>query len=268
MSVVPVEKWLPQQQQRLKSFGASRSVDIHCHCLPGLDDGPTDLDESIALCRALAEDGITTVIATPHQLGSYDRINSAGTIRDGVHQLEVALAEHGIPLELYPGGDVRVDERLLNLLDADEIGTCADAGRHLLLELPHDLFVDPLPTIEHLKGLGIQAIMTHPERYRYLRGVNDRPREWVAAGALVQITAGSWLGDFGNRARDHAWRLLDDGLVSLVATDAHDAVRRPPRMTEIIQLFSEEVGRDVAQALALDNPFSVLKGNFIEPPAM
>src|SRR5262245_50854510 len=106
MSTAPLGKWVRDQQNRLDEFDAPRCVDIHCHCLYDFDDGPGTLEDSIALCRALTLDGITTVIATPHQLGRYDRLNSASMIRRAVSQLASELAERDIPLEIYPGGDV------------------------------------------------------------------------------------------------------------------------------------------------------------------
>jgi protein-tyrosine phosphatase len=264
MSTAPLGKWLPEQQRRLDEFRTSRCVDVHCHCLPGLDDGPATLEESLVLCEALARDGITTVVASPHQLGRYDRLNSAGVIREAVAELSAALASQSIPLEILPGGDVRIDERLVRLLEADEVVTVADVGYHLLLELPHELFVDPMPTIDLLREHGVQSILTHPERHSYLHGPLDWAADWVKHGAVLQVTAGSLLGDFGSHAFELGWALVEAGLVSLVATDAHDAVRRPPRMTAALMSLAERVGEDAARLLAIDNPQLVLNGQPIE----
>mgnify|MGYP000275809695 CR=1 FL=1 len=91
-----VEHWSPEQEYRLSGFGARRSVDVHCHCLPGLDDGPDTIEDSVTLCQELVRDGITTVIATPHQLGRYDRDNSAAEVRQSVELLNAELKLHGI----------------------------------------------------------------------------------------------------------------------------------------------------------------------------
>jgi protein-tyrosine phosphatase len=258
-------EWSPTQLARLAPWDAPRCVDVHCHCLPGVDDGPATLEESLDLCRSLVADGVTTVIATPHQMGIYEEFNTASSIRAVAAELRAALADAGIPLELAPGADVRIDERLPLLLEADLVLTAADRGRHLLLELPFEVFVDPLPTIVTLAGRNIQTIMTHPERHRYLSGSMERIEAWVAAGAAVQITAGSLLGEFGRRARDEAWRLVHAGLVSLVAGDAHDAERRPPRMTTAIEALESELGRDAARTLCLENPWRVWQARSVEP---
>jgi protein-tyrosine phosphatase len=252
--------WSQEQQARLDQGRVPRCVDVHCHCLPGVDDGPRTLDDALDLCDALVADGVTTVIATPHQLGSYDGVNTAASIRSAVVALAAELADADIPLEILPGADVRVDERLLRLLAADKILTAGDLGRHLLLELPHEIFVDPLPAIVSLGDRGVQAIMTHPERHRYLANGLDRIVEWVAAGAVVQITAGSLLGDFGGLANQEAWRLVHAGLVSLVATDAHDCRRRPPRLTAALAALDDEIGLAAAQQMCLENPLRVLQG--------
>lgn len=264
MTPPPRPDWNPAQRERLAEWDVERAVDVHCHLLPGLDDGPVDLPEAVALAEALAADGVTTVAATPHQLGRYDRLNSAEVVREGIAEVAAACAAAGIPLEIVPGGDVRIDERLPKLLEAGEITSLAEAGRHLLLELPHELLVDPVPTIRLLRERGWQTILTHPERYRYLAGREALVASWVAEGAVVQITAGSLVGDFGRQAWDAAWRLIQLGLVAIVATDAHDPRRRPPRMTAALELLAQEAGAETARRLCLAHPLRVLRGQSIE----
>src|SRR5437870_1213069 len=112
-----------QQRERLHRFNLMQSVDVHCHCLPGLDDGPPTITDALNLCRALVEDGITAVTATPHQLGRYDGRNSAPEIRRAVIELRQALVEAHVPLHIEPGADVRVDERIPELLEQDIVMT-------------------------------------------------------------------------------------------------------------------------------------------------
>jgi protein-tyrosine phosphatase len=266
MTAAASDNWARVQQERLDKYQTARTVDIHCHCLPGLDDGPTTLDEAIALCEALVADGITTAVATPHQLGRYDRLNSAAEIYETLLELTRELEARHIPLEVVPGGDVRVDERLPSLLAAGEVVPIADAGRHLLLELPHELYVDPVPIIELLAERGLQAIMTHPERHPYLSRRLDWADVWLSRGACLQITSGSLLGEFGGRAYEVAWLLVENNLASLIASDAHDARRRPPRMSEAMRILTERVGLEVTRELAIDNPLRVLSGETILLP--
>jgi protein-tyrosine phosphatase len=258
-------RWSPNQQARLDQWGVPRCVDVHCHCIPGVDDGPPTLDDALELCDALVDDGITTVCASPNQLGSYDGVNTAKLIRDELAALSAALIENNIPLELYPNADVRVDERLATLVDRDRVVTVADRRRHLLLELPHELYVDPMSSIEAMNAAGIQVIMTHPERHRYLATAAEQIAAWVEAGAVLQITAGSLIGEFGGRANEEAWRLVHAGLVSIIATDAHDHLQRPPLMTEALEVLQAELGDAYARTVCLENPYRVLNGERITP---
>jgi protein-tyrosine phosphatase len=258
--------WSPTQQSRLDEWRVPRCVDIHCHCLPGVDDGPETTEDAIELCKALVADGVTTVIATPHQLGVYDGYNTAEFIRESLSSFTEELSAAKVPLEIVAGADVRIDERLTKFLESGEVLTPADRGRHLLLELPHQLFVDPLPAIQSLGQSGVQVIMTHPERHRYLVDSVGRIAAWVEAGAVLQLTAGSLVGDFGPIAKQEAWRLVHAGLVSLVATDAHDHKRRPPRLTAALDALAVELDEDAAREMCLINPLRVFEGEPITQP--
>ena len=247
------------QRRRLERFGAADSVDIHCHCLAGLDDGPRTVEESVALCRALAADGFTTVVATPHQLGRYDRSNGGPAVRAAVASLRATLAAERVPLNVLPGADVRIDERILTLLGANEVLTVGDAGGYLLLELPHDTYIDPAPMIRLLSTRGLRAIVTHPERQEHVRRKPGVVLPWLRAGALLQLTAGSLLGKFGRGAEDAAWQWLAAGSATLVATDSHDTDRRPPCMTQAIDAIERRLSLEVARAVCVTNPARVLQ---------
>ena len=246
------------QRLRLEWFGATQSVDIHCHCLPGVDDGPATLDDAVALCRALVADGITTAIATPHQLGRYDRRNSGPEVRAAVEKLREALTRLGVPLAVLPGADVRVDERLPALLDAGHVLTLGDTGKYVLLELPHETYIDPLPLIRLLVARGIRPLVSHPERHEH---VSKRPQlvvPWLKHGALLQVTSGSLVGDFGTSAERCAWELMNSAAVAFVASDAHGAVKRPPRMSAAIDLIGRRLGKAAAARVCVENPARVL----------
>lgn len=248
------------QNRTLTHFDASDSVDVHCHCLPGVDDGPATLADSLALCRALVNDGITTAIATPHQLGRYDGRNSAASVRAACNQLQDELNRQQIPLIVKPGADVRVDERIAGLLKMDEVLTLGDGRVHLLLELPHDTYIDPQPLIRLLVSRGLQPIVSHPERHQSVRSRLSRVTPWIEQGAVLQVTAGSLLGQFGEEAQAAGWRLLEAGAVAIIAGDAHDTVRRPPSMTVAAQAIERRLGFAVARLVCLENPLRVLQG--------
>jgi protein-tyrosine phosphatase len=251
----------PSQRSRLERFGKTQSVDIHCHCLPCVDDGPGTMMEALALCRALVEDGITTVVATPHQLGRYHGRNEGAAVREAVAALNRSLMMEEVPLRVLPGADVRIDERMDRLLNEDRVLTLADCGVYLLLELPPETLIDPSPLLRRLIDRGIHPIITHPERHRGLVGRPDLLRTWVESGAAVQLTAGSFSGDFGPEAQRAAWYWLETGQAALVATDAHHHRRRPPRMTEAIRRIARRLGEEVAGRVCAHNPWRVLNGS-------
>ena len=238
-------------------------VDIHCHCLPGMDDGPPTRSEAIELCRGLYEDGICSVIATPHQLGRFSDCNEAAQIREEVTVLNGELRDSNIHLKILPGGDVRVDERICQLLEADRVMTLADGGKYILLELPHEVFVDIEPLLVELISLGIHPIISHPERHFVFVKQPKILLKWLAYSAHLQITAGSLLGEFGVPAQKAAWQFLNSGWASLVATDAHDLQERKPCMSAAYSHISIKLGEKIARLVCVENPLRILNGQDI-----
>ncbi len=233
-------------------------AEVHCHCLPGLDDGPDTPEEAVELCRSLADQGVRTVVATPHQLGSYGLTNDAARVREAVRSLSARLADEGIDIDVRPGGDVRVDENFLDLLDQDRILTVADAGRAVLLELPHRTFVEIGGLVEDLVGRGIVPVVTHPERHPHLQKQPARLVAWANRGAAVQITSGSLLGHFGPEAARAAWEMATLNGRVLVASDAHDVAERRPCLPEAAVALTGRLGAAAAKALCIDHPQELL----------
>lgn len=240
-------------------------VDIHCHCLPGIDDGPATMSESINLCKALAADGIATVIATPHQLGRFSGSNLSAQVRQGIVALNEELKNNNIEISIVPGGDVRVDEMICSLVEDDEILTLADGGKYILLELPHTSFIDIEPLIVELKSAGIESIISHPERHPILPKRPEVLCKWLELSAHFQITASSLLGMFGSRTETKAWQMLSSGIVTIVATDAHDLAGRRPCMKQAYERIEMELGESIARLVCIENPLRVLNGRPIIP---
>lgn len=258
----------PQQLARLKRFAAPQSVDIHCHLLPDVDDGPATLERSLELCRALVNDGITTAIATPHQLGRYEGQNLPRDLRFRLAALKNAVAENEIPLAILLGADVRIDHRLTSLLDTDQICSLADNKKYLLLELPHETYIDPRSIVASFKSRERTIIVSHPERHGHVSRNLQLVVPWLAAGGALQVTAGSLLGDFGQAAESAAWRLLESGRVQVIASDAHNTRDRAPRMTEAIDAIADELGESIARIICLENPLRIVMGEPLLPAPM
>lgn len=234
-------------------------VDIHCHILPGLDDGARDWDESLAMSRLAVADGTTTIIATPHQLGGYGR-NQREAIRLRVEELKQRLADAGVPLLVLPGADVRVDDRLVEQLVSGNVLTLGDHGRHILLELPHELYLPLESLVERLARHNFVAILSHPERNEGILRRPDVLDPLVDAGCLLQVTAGSLCGSFGEPCQRLAESLIVSGMAHVVATDGHGAKARRPLMRRAYERAIELVGVEMAAALCCHNPALVAAG--------
>jgi protein-tyrosine phosphatase len=252
-----------QENAVLSNVNRGEFVDIHCHCLSGVDDGPQTMAESLALCRALVRDRINTVIATPHQLGRFERENNAAKIREKVHSLTKELRKNNIALNVSAGADVRIDERICQLIKADEILSLADGGKYVLLEPPDRIYIDIEPLLIELFEMGIRSIISHPERHPILAAKPQLMVRWIERQAGIQITAGSLQGRFGSLAKKTSWQLLSSGAPLLVATDAHNTGSRRPCMRAAYELIRAKLGEHTARVACVENPLRVLEGKDI-----
>ena len=250
---------MSNDKNRSKGQRFEKFVDIHCHCLAGLDDGPSNISESVVLCKMLADENIAVVVATPHQLGRFEGLNEAQNVRDAVIELNQILRDQNVPLKVVPGGEVRVDERICQLLETDKILTLADSGRYILLELPHQVFIDIEPMLQELTSIGVKPIISHAERITALAKEPNILSRWFEHSISLQITASSLLGGFGVEAERAAWNLLSSGRARLVATDSHNVNSRRPEMRAAYELITTKLGKDHANQACIYNPLRVIK---------
>jgi len=237
-------------------------VDIHCHLLPGLDDGASDWDEALAMARLAQSEGTRTVIVTPHQLGNYGG-NRGQTIRDQSAQLQELLDTHGVDLTILPGADVRIEPDLVAKIRSGDVLTLADQRRYVLLELPHEVYLPLERLLAELAAAGIVGILSHPERNQGLLGQPGIVDRLVDAGCLMQITAGSLVGTFGPQVQSFAERLVAQGLVHFVASDAHGVRARRPLMQRAFQRLVDLAGRQNACLWCATNPGCVAAGKSV-----
>ncbi len=233
-------------------------IDLHCHLLPGVDDGSENLAVSLDMARSACADGITTVVCTPHILpGVYE--NKGPQIKAAVSLLQRTLSIEGIPLGLLSGADVHVVPDLLARLADGRIITLA-GSRYLLLEPPHHVMPPQLENcIFNLQSAGYVAILTHPERLSWIEGQYSVIRRMVSKGVWMQLTAGSLTGRFGGRPRYWAERMLDEGLCHVISTDAHNTSTRPPQLAKARALVEQRLG-----AAEADNIFQVRPSGVID----
>jgi protein-tyrosine phosphatase len=234
-------------------------IDLHSHVLPGLDDGAADLDESVAIARSLAGSGVRVLAATPHVRHDYPTTPAA--MRSALARVREAVEEASIDLVLVPGGEIGVAQLPLLDLETRRAFTIGGDGRFLLLEFPPDDFPAQLAeSVQALHDDGLVAILAHPERNPVVQAAPQRLAGLLDTGALIQVTAGSLTGAFGNAAAAAAHSLVDTGLVQLVASDSHHPLGRPTVADALAHL-----PRALAVWLTHDAPAAVLAGE--RPPA-
>ena len=243
---------------RYATVGNDEMIDLHSHLLPGLDDGAPDVETSLAMAHAYVADGVYIVACTPHiMLGLYP--NSGPQIRVAVTRFQSELDRTGINLKLVTGADVHIVGGLVHGLRSGELLSLADS-RYVLLELPRNV---PPPRLENLLFdmlvAGYVPIITHPERLPWIGTQYQRVRRLVAAGAWMQVTTGALAGVFGRGAQSLAERMLDDGLVHILATDAHNVNRRPPDLRRGFELAAARVGENSAWDMVSTRPRGVLE---------
>jgi protein-tyrosine phosphatase len=242
-------------------------IDLHCHLLPGIDDGAPDLRVSLAMARAAVADGIRVTACTPHIYpGLYE--NERAGIVAAVAELQQVLRQEGIDLTLVAGADTHLAPDLLASLRAGRIPTL-NHSRYLLLEPPHHVAPPRFDeAVFQLLAAGSVPVITHPERLTWIEGNYEMFARLVKAGAWLQVTAGALTGRFGKRPKYWGERLLDDRLVHILATDSHHHERRPPLLAEGRDAAATRLGEEEAMHLVLTRPQGILDDRPVEalPP--
>jgi protein-tyrosine phosphatase len=241
-------------------------VDVHCHVLPGVDDGAPDVEAALDFLRAAQAGGTRAIVATPHQHpGRYP--NAAATLRAAHALLLAARDATGEELpEVLLGAEVHLDHDLPERVEAEELLTLA-GGPYLLLELP-DQFAWPHveDTIWRLRLSGRVPVIAHPERCGPVLREPARLRRLVELGCLVQVTGSSVAGVFGGPCRAQTEAFLRQGLVHVVASDAHDLRRRTPDLAAARQAVTTLLGGEAAARLFEEHPRALMEGRPLRVP--
>jgi len=243
-------------------------IDVHCHVLPGIDDGTKELDEAVEMCRMARQSGTEIIVATPHHKpGSYQ--NPRERVLQSVEDLQKRLDAAGIRLRLAPGCEIFVDTDLGDRIKAGELLTYGDAQRYILLEFSFQQYpVRPEDLIFRLKLASVTPVIAHPERIRYFQEDPDRLESLVRSGALAQVTGSSLVGTFGSRVRSLTERMMERSLVHAIASDAHDLSYRPPGLEKAVAIAETIVGAEAASRMVREIPAAIVEGREIrvDPP--
>ena len=241
-------------------------IDLHCHYLPYVDDGAQSLEEAIALATASSYDGIRHAVLTPHVFpGQWE--NTASSLAAAFAAFRAALRTSNLQFDVSLGGEVRLLPESLELAERDELPTLGtwEGRRVLLLELPDSHI--PAGThnaVAHLMARGYLPMIAHPERNKDVMRDPRRVLPLVKQGCLLQLTAASVAGQFGAQALKTSLQLLDGGVVTAVASDAHNLSHRPPRMAMAREALALRYGVEAAMQLTELNPGRIVG---LLPPA-
>ena len=234
-------------------------IDLHFHCLPGIDDGPRDWDAAVALCRAAAADGVTTIVATPHVLRDH-WLNEDSAKRDQmIMKLNSLLG--GSPAVL-PGCEYYFSSDALELWEQGSAGplTGLNRSRYLLVEFPSTRIPDQAEEVLYEMTLaGVKPVIAHPERNLVFAEQPEKLKRFMELGALAQVTASSITGAFGRAAYAAADEFFRRGLIHLVASDSHSLDRRPPSMSAAREAVKERWGREADEILFESMPNAIVK---------
>jgi len=234
-------------------------TDIHCHLIPGIDDGSQNWDDTLAMARMAVRDGISTIICTPHQLGNF-RHNDGDTIRARTAELQRVLNENQIPLRVLPGGDVRIESEMVRMIGEGSVMSLGDHRRHVLLELPHEMYIPLERLLAELASARLVGILSHPERNQGILNTPHVLGPLVDRGCLLQVTAGSLVGAFGPHIQRFTEDLVTQGLVHFVSTDAHSPKSRRPLLRRAFDRVAEITNFETASDLCCHNPGCVAAG--------
>jgi protein-tyrosine phosphatase len=209
-------------------------IDTHLHILPGVDDGPDTMEDTIALARVLVQEGVHAAIATPHYNDEYPRYPVA-EIQARVYEVQQVLDRHAIPLRLFPGHEVLIKPGLVEDIQSGRAATL-NGSRYLLLELwPSSWLPETERVIFELRAAGIIPVLAHVERYQTFQRDPQRLAALLQQGVLAQVTAGSLVGMQGKTARRTTEALLKKGLIHCIGSDAHGLQKRPPAVAQGLQ---------------------------------
>lgn len=235
-------------------------IDLHCHLLPGIDDGPEDLPTALALARHAVKSGIHTAVVTPHmQAGRYE--NRASNIRAAVEVFAAALKQASIPLRLLPAAEVRLDHEIIEWFATQQVPFLGNwqGERVMLLEFPHShIPVGTDKLVTWLRKQRVRPMIAHPERNKDVLRNIDKIAPYVDMGCLLQVTAGSVAGNFGEPAQIRAIELLQRGWVTILASDAHNLDARPPELEPGRRAAAKVVGEAASWELVRHRPARII----------
>lgn len=244
-------------------------IDLHCHILAGVDDGPVRPEQSLEMARIAAADGITGIVATPHGAdfdSGRDEPLTRNDIVDMASRLEGEIAAASLDIKVYPGVEIHISPETPALLDSGQVFGL-NCTNYLLVELPFEQYPRYTEdTIFKLQVKGYTPVLAHPERCSAVRENPELLYGLVQKGCLVQVTAASLLGQFGGKVKESTVLMLRHNLAHVIATDAHGMGRRDPVLSLAVEEAGRLAGKDQSLRMVTSIPAAIIAGEWVEVP--
>ena len=242
--------------------------DLHAHILPGIDDGPAAIGDSVEIARIAAANGTRAMLATPHRK-DVTELSSVECIREVTAELNCRIRDEGIPLYIKLGMENHIDASLPEDVAAGKALTM-NGSRYILVEMPffgdieeHDYVDDAL---RELQAQGLTPVFAHPERIEAFQRQSALLEDYIGIGMLSQLTRGSLLGHWGEEVRQFSLDLLRNGMAHILSSDTHSP--RPPRTPELgeaVKIASRIIGCQKTKAMVIDTPRAILNDESLSP---
>lgn len=242
-------------------------IDLHCHILPGVDDGPSHVEESLKMAECAVADGIHTLVATPHAFnGIYH--NPLPHIFAHIAHLKKIIIEKQIPIDICPGAEIRIHQDMYRSVKEGKTVSINNTGHYILVEFPYNMILPGTRDVLFQLFLnGITPVLAHPERNLALQRNPDILSDLVTMGCLVQLTAMSITGELGHDAMEYAHFLLKQRQAHVIATDSHNAESRPPILSSAVEVTAHILcDTKAAEAMVTENPRIILDGKPLDLP--
>jgi len=237
-------------------------IDIHTHVLPRIDDGARDISESFEILQALANQGVTELVATPHIIsGVYE--NTRSIIDRKLIEVQDLIEERELSIKIHPGAELYYEPDVISKVKRENL-TLAQSN-YVMIETELQRFPDNFEEILfNFQQEGFRPIIAHAERFIYFVNNYNMLVNILNRGVLVQINSGSLFGIYGKKVKDFTYKLLENGCVHFIASDVHGIGKRPILMKEAYQMICEKYSEVLAKLLFIENPQSVINNQSVE----
>lgn len=234
-------------------------IDIHAHILPGVDDGPSTLEESIEMAHMAAKDNISTMVATPHSLNGVFH-NTREDIIKKCKDLNRVLENEQVQVKILPGSEVRMSPEVMEGFEKADIMTINDNNMFFYIELPDQFLVDAVMSfLKMMKDKQIIPIISHPERNNGIQGNLDALKLFISAGAMTQATGSSLLGKFGKKSLKCVRKMAEESMIHLVGSDCHSPRERKPELSGAYKRLISWLDKKEVDRIFFENPLKVIE---------